>query len=341
MDTRERKTWIDIARGLGIIAVVLGHAEAGGITRYIFWFHMPLFFALSGCLFKPCRDGKGFKQLVRKDTISLLLPYLSFLLLVAAGQYTWLWLNGSAHSVNLSTYIFNLLVGGRFLKGWHATFWFITCLYVSRIAFAFITMRFSTRASLAVVGLAYLSAHLYTYAGVWQRLYIPGNIDVALIASGYYAFGCYARSLLENKDNRVLLLSLFLTVSFIVMQKLGVINYSLDLKYLVCNNLLLDLAIPLTITICICQLSHWLGLSPAAQPLTELGQRSLAIMYLHIPLNKSLQGWLGYGYAWFTVLGVAVPFLISRCLLERFSITRRLFLGKRESRQPVYHSWQV
>lgn len=57
MSDSSREVWIDTAKGLLIILVVLGHAADFGypilITKYIFWFHMPAFFALSGLLFKP------------------------------------------------------------------------------------------------------------------------------------------------------------------------------------------------------------------------------------------------------------------------------------------------
>lgn len=51
---KERDKSIDIARGLAIILVVVGHS---GINQYfwnlIYFFHMPLFFFISGCFFRP------------------------------------------------------------------------------------------------------------------------------------------------------------------------------------------------------------------------------------------------------------------------------------------------
>jgi fucose 4-O-acetylase-like acetyltransferase len=52
-----RNNTIDIARGAGIILVVLGHNwiithNHGELYRIIFSFHMPLFFFLSGVVFK-------------------------------------------------------------------------------------------------------------------------------------------------------------------------------------------------------------------------------------------------------------------------------------------------
>lgn len=54
---KERDKGIDIARGLAIILVVVGHS---GINQYfwnlIYFFHMPLFFFISGCFFRPLQN---------------------------------------------------------------------------------------------------------------------------------------------------------------------------------------------------------------------------------------------------------------------------------------------
>lgn len=81
---------IDIARGLGIMLVVLGHtlAEANYhvqnltvlfLGQLIYSFHMPLFFFLSGMFFKP---DLRFLDLLKRRFDSLLKPYLFTIFLV-------------------------------------------------------------------------------------------------------------------------------------------------------------------------------------------------------------------------------------------------------------------
>ena len=44
-----RILWIDVAKGITIILVVLGHSSLPStISRFIWAFHMPLFFLVSG-----------------------------------------------------------------------------------------------------------------------------------------------------------------------------------------------------------------------------------------------------------------------------------------------------
>lgn len=47
---------IDIAKGLGILFVVWSHAK-GPFTPYMYQFHMPLFFLISGFLFNSRNSG--------------------------------------------------------------------------------------------------------------------------------------------------------------------------------------------------------------------------------------------------------------------------------------------
>lgn len=55
-----RSTFIDIAKGIGIILVVLGHLDTNGqISREVIYsFHMPLFFLLSGIFANTKMDFK-------------------------------------------------------------------------------------------------------------------------------------------------------------------------------------------------------------------------------------------------------------------------------------------
>lgn len=59
-----RIRYIDVARGLGIFLVIIGHLNTNEILHNtIYSFHMPFFFFLSGYLNKPSQD---FKLLLKK-----------------------------------------------------------------------------------------------------------------------------------------------------------------------------------------------------------------------------------------------------------------------------------
>ena len=80
MAAKKQLDYIDIAKGLGMLFVIWGHIKHGGLTpAFIYSFHMPLFFFISGMLFNPLKYDK-FLPFVKSRVKRLLVPYVIFLL---------------------------------------------------------------------------------------------------------------------------------------------------------------------------------------------------------------------------------------------------------------------
>src|SRR6478735_9264285 len=87
--TQSRESWIDVAKGWGILLVVLGHALRGlqnaqllpstgwshGLDAWIYSFHMPLFFLLSGFFIEKAVN-KPLDRALKDRAKTLLWPYL-------------------------------------------------------------------------------------------------------------------------------------------------------------------------------------------------------------------------------------------------------------------------
>ena len=75
---KKRIGWIDSLRGIAMFFVIFGHAfyrRNNKIRNYIYSFHMPLFFFISGLTTK--RSGMTLLQFLKKKCKDLLLPYLA------------------------------------------------------------------------------------------------------------------------------------------------------------------------------------------------------------------------------------------------------------------------
>lgn len=74
MHKMPRLPYIDHAKSIGILLMILGHIWTvdPAIRQFIYAFHMPLFFIIAGFLYKHV----SFRQRIAKDWRSLLLPYL-------------------------------------------------------------------------------------------------------------------------------------------------------------------------------------------------------------------------------------------------------------------------
>lgn len=80
---KKRNPMISIAKAIGIMLMVIGHVydkESWGV-HYIYMFHMPLFFVLSGYFLKVPQSGKDFLVFVKKKIIGLYVPFLAWTVL--------------------------------------------------------------------------------------------------------------------------------------------------------------------------------------------------------------------------------------------------------------------
>ncbi len=82
---QNRDITLDIAKGLGIILVVVGHCINGKTIPgvFVYAFHMPLFFFISGVCFNADRHP-AFLPFLQKRVRQLLLPAVLFSLLLTA-----------------------------------------------------------------------------------------------------------------------------------------------------------------------------------------------------------------------------------------------------------------
>ena len=114
-----RIEWIDIARGIAIVLMVVGHSSIPeSLSKYIWSFHMPLFFVVSGIFFNP-QKIVSFKELVRKRFFTLFIPYWFFTLVVFFAYY------GTEYYKPYELY-----------KGWEGyALWFVPVLFFAELAF--------------------------------------------------------------------------------------------------------------------------------------------------------------------------------------------------------------
>lgn len=197
-----RIAWLDTARGLGIVLVVLGHALGGlidspmgaGLDAFrkaffaVYSFHMPLFFLLSGLLVTK-RLEKGAKPFVSGLLPSVVWPYF----LWSVVQYSLIFALGSLVNSPAHTYWATILA-----LPWSTVsqFWFLYALFwMHMLAIAalprigpqgFVLLALAFKALLLVVALPVavklVGNNLFFYAvGVWLA---PAGIEAVLLRHG-------------------------------------------------------------------------------------------------------------------------------------------------------------
>jgi len=135
---KNRITYFDLAKGIGIILVVLGHMEniSSELRIWISSFHMPLFFIISGMLMaakneigiEPKGEEKSVTELVKKKVRGILIPYFWFsLIYIPIDIINLLVLD----NVDKHTFIQNILDSVT-LSG-VSVMWFLPALFISEV----------------------------------------------------------------------------------------------------------------------------------------------------------------------------------------------------------------
>ena len=339
----EREKWLDVTKMIGILLVVYGHSTEGphSIT-FIYWFHMPLFFIISGYLFKPVNSISELKFYIKKLTCKLLVPYCTYLILFSMYDIALEIHNGSMNTTALLDEGLSLLIGGRFITGVHGVFWYVTCLFISQILFALICLYFKKNLSrLVLVISCYLIAHFETIKLVphigkhtFNQISIPWNMDVALLAIFFLGLGFFAKKLISFIPNTVGITCISLSILYMTLYEMNKLDYHLSLKYLRYNHLFLDALIPITMTFAVLYLCQKLAKVQIIQSCTVFGKESLTIMYIHIFANAVLSQFFEYGPLLYTIIGLAVPMLTKKFVIESQPTIKPLFIGLNVKRKP-------
>ena len=75
INSNHRELWIDCARGIAILLVIVGHTISGVLSGAIYSFHMPLFFIFSGITSKFSSTNKAFVAKTERSFKHLMGPF--------------------------------------------------------------------------------------------------------------------------------------------------------------------------------------------------------------------------------------------------------------------------
>lgn len=201
---KERDLSFDIAKGIAIFLMVFGHTSLPKFaSTWIYSFHMPLFFLISGVFFSPEKYKEWYDFFVTKGK-TLLIPYFFYFII------------------------------SKFLKITcntdNVTLWFLPVLFVTEIIFYAIvklTDRVRLKSLLSVTLITLLAISSYTVS-VFEII-IPFDLQNVGHALIYYSFGYYFSSWVKKVSMalwKIILLLVIYTIVVISLPKLDMFpNY--------------------------------------------------------------------------------------------------------------------
>jgi acyltransferase len=190
-----RIDFIDAAKAIGIVLVVVGHTAAApvGVTTLIYSFHMPLFFFISGYLQVAERFEAPWRDTVRRATRSLLVPYLFFFTLSLGYWMATRGIGGRSAKfagIDAGDALFGLATGISSDLFVNVTLWFFPCMFMCHVIYAAARRRVS--AGVLLVAFASLAGVLLAVSLPWETRR-PWGLDIVWIAIVFYSVGHWLR----------------------------------------------------------------------------------------------------------------------------------------------------
>lgn len=318
---KERLTYLDVAKGIGILLVVIGHVYAFNrqiVDRFfVIWlysFHMPLFFIISGMLI-AYKDEKDIWKFVKKRIKGILIPYVFF----------------SIFSIivfaivnDFSREIFVQNVKATICGVGIDTLWFLPALFFGEVIFFVLRNLLKNKYVICII-----SAIIYTLGNFMMKDY--GLICLFLgricIAVGFIMIGNYTMDLIRKRNMPWYGLIVIAILSVILSK----INGLVDLNNLVFNNHILYLINSLIGTYLILEISKLIDIDE----ITYWGRNTLIVMATHLNIiyivfNKIL-GIHSFGY----VTGMIVFVLllaVERIIIYVINRYMPFLMGRKQKR---------
>lgn len=331
---------IDIAKGIGIILVVFAHTIVPQIREnslaakfvwiFIYNFHMPLFFFLSGYLFE-----KGFTKYTDKGRFILnklkylMIPYLTF------SVFAYLFIRFALNIAPLASVLEN---GGYEVVGikdavlqiltynGHTDrhLWFVYSLFLVFVLNILMPKVMKSKIALPLLAVLYISKARIHYFGILNY-----TVDTLFFFS-------LARVIAEKEDFKVN--NIFTAIVFIVTNCIYSYFYIHVMPAFIKDMLyLVRIMSAISGILLVCEISKFIEHKKISRFFKEIGSYSYDIYLMHAPFLVS--GLMGILLSYSSlppmlcctvvlIVGIAVPYLISKFIIRKMSLFSIPILGK-------------
>ena len=271
----KRIAWIDMAKAIAILLMVIGHEASGSIYTWIFSFHMPLFFILSGYTARRVDTWYGLRKTISKLFKRIWILAAIMIILLAIENY--LFYPSQLVDVVKSTAlgIFWGSNGARFGLNNVGVIWFLFAYFWARIIFDMIRLIIKDDRYNGVM------FAIMAYAGylISQKIWLPQALDIALIAAFFMWVGAALRSYQFFSNSK----TEFLTILIALVFWLWCVQNGLHIELAIRSypNFVITVIEAIAGTIVICYLSRGLMSTALTSWLVIFGRNSIILLCIH------------------------------------------------------------
>ena len=352
MTKSKRIDYLDMAKGIGILLVIIGHISyvSEPVRQYISTFHMPLFFVISGMLLLYKKEEENnFRDFVVKRFHGLMIPYfICSACVLAIESIRIIWKDANTWE-NILRQLFQTLC----LQG-VSVLWFLPALFIGELLFVLIRKHCSHLQT----GIVLVIVCVVTYfgSGATQEYFLQKSsigaalcydvismalrnlFCVGLVGIGYY----FAKAILCRKFGRIVE-SLFAVGLLVLTGVVLIQNGAVDLRGMNLGNIVWFLAGGISGSagvILLCRALEKLPIKFLQRFLIFMGCNSLLIMVTHLDfrvlyISIQVAEWMNdnimHNRVLFRISIVLFVILIEAVLIGFVNICKNCYKAKNEN----------
>ncbi|MGN0553258.1 MAG: acyltransferase family protein [Oscillospiraceae bacterium] len=203
----DRIEWVDVAKGIAILLVVLGHTLSWSDANekiyrdIIYSFHMPLFFILSAVASKEIKDSKELVSKIEKSFVRLMVPVIGYVFISAILEIIFM-----HDSLDVSSYLAKRINAIVYANGVSVhvldgvipsigVVWFMVTLFLAKNLFNYICLKLVTPMKIFVATMI---------CGVGGMLigyiqWLPFTLDIVFQVMPFFYFGSKLKDIKTKK----------------------------------------------------------------------------------------------------------------------------------------------
>ena len=195
----KRLNWIDVAKGICILAVIIGHMGNTNVNKIVFPFHLTVFFILSGYTLK---ENNLDKEYLSNKFKRLMIPYFITCFFIALMDiFNIIVVNHNYTIYSISNIIKKDLIRTFFASGSISNFgeinlngrigaiWFLPAMFFSLIISKMIIQKYEKYFIRFIVSIAMALVGIVFSKFIW----LPFSLQSAMLACPFIIFGKYMK----------------------------------------------------------------------------------------------------------------------------------------------------
>ncbi|WP_347028973.1 acyltransferase family protein [Intestinibacter bartlettii] len=225
-----RITYLDAAKGVAILLMMLDHIWGfnNPVSEWIYSFHMPIFFIISGILIKYTNaEQRNLSKIIISKLKGLLIPYLVF-------EFGFVIIFGTLHKFDYNVLKWHAY-DGLLLNPANGPLWFLICIFISEIVFISIKKYIKNpKIQYLIVSVIYVVPFFVHINNLYVTILLRCCSTIGFIGIGYIS--CL---LVFKKDYSIFVILTVAVVNVILSAingkvNLYTLNYSNPILYTIC-----------------------------------------------------------------------------------------------------------